>query len=69
MLLTQNERGCFSESFQLFGKDEVAELPNEVKPKGNYLVTFNASQLTSGVYFYKISAGSFNQTKKMILVK
>jgi parallel beta-helix repeat protein len=53
--------------------EEVADLLNETKPMGNYSVTFDASSatggLTSGVYFYKISAGSFIQTKKMILVK
>ena len=49
--------------------EEVAELLNETKPTGNYSVSFNASQLSSGVYFYKISAGNFIETKKMILMK
>jgi hypothetical protein len=49
--------------------EEVAELLNETKPAGNYSVSFNASSLTSGVYFYKISAGNFIETKKMILIK
>jgi hypothetical protein len=53
--------------------EEVAELVNETKQAGNYSVSIDASSatggLTSGVYFYKISAGSFIQTKKMILVK
>ncbi len=49
--------------------EEVAELLNETKPTGNYSVSFNASQLSSGVYFYKISAGSFSNSKKMVLLK
>ncbi len=49
--------------------EEVAELLNETKPAGNYSFTFNASTLTSGVYFYKISAGNFVETKKMMLIK
>jgi hypothetical protein len=43
---------------------EVATLVNEVKPAGAYTVPFNASNLASGVYFYKLQAGSFVQTKK-----
>ena len=49
--------------------EEVAELLNETKPADNYSVSFNASTLTSGVYFYKISAGNFVETKKMLLMK
>lgn len=48
---------------------EVATLVNEVKAAGAYTVPFNASNLSSGVYFYKLQAGSFVQTKKMMLVK
>ncbi|MBN8705634.1 MAG: T9SS type A sorting domain-containing protein [Bacteroidetes bacterium] len=48
---------------------EVATLVNERKPAGRYQVTFNAGYLSSGVYFYRIEAGSFVQTKKLILVK
>ncbi|MFA6978135.1 MAG: T9SS type A sorting domain-containing protein [Ignavibacteriaceae bacterium] len=47
----------------------VATLVNEVQPVGVHHVTFNASRLASGVYFYKIEAGAFNQTKKLILMK
>jgi hypothetical protein len=36
---------------------------------GKYSVDFNASKLTSGIYFYRITAGDYNETKKMILVK
>ncbi len=48
---------------------EVTSLVNEVKPVGNYEVNFNASNLTSGVYFYRMQAGNFVQAKKMILMK
>lgn len=48
---------------------EVATLVNEEKPAGVYEVTFDASRLSSGVYFYQLKAGSFIQTKKMILMK
>lgn len=48
---------------------KVASLVNEDKSAGTYNVDFNASNLTSGIYFYKISAGNFTETKKMILMK
>jgi hypothetical protein len=47
----------------------VADLVSETKPSGSYSVSFDASILTSGVYFYKISAGNFVCAKKMILIK
>jgi hypothetical protein len=49
--------------------NEVATLVNEEKPAGSYEVEFNAAGLSSGIYFYKLNAGSFVQTKKMILLK
>jgi len=49
--------------------EEVIELVNESKPAGNYSVPFDASGLASGIYLYKIIAGGFIQTRKMILVK
>ncbi len=49
--------------------NEVATLVNEEKSVGSYEVNFNASQLSSGVYFYKLNAGNFIETKKMILMK
>jgi hypothetical protein len=48
---------------------EVATLVNEFKTASSYQVDFNASKLASGVYFYTINAGSFTQTKKMMLLK
>ncbi len=49
--------------------NEVATLVNEFKPAGSYEENFNAAKLSSGVYFYKLIAGSFIETKKMILIK
>jgi probable HAF family extracellular repeat protein len=49
--------------------EEVAELLNETKPAGNYSVSLDSGLLTSGIYFYKITAGNFTQTKKMMLLK
>ena len=49
--------------------NEVAALVDEYKPAGKYEVEFNASSLASGIYFYRIQAGSFVDTKKMILLK
>ncbi len=48
---------------------EVATLVNEAKSPGYYSVNFNAVNLPSGLYFYKLTAGGFSQTKKMILMK
>ncbi len=54
--------------YDVLGK-EIATLVNEQKAPGNYEVKFDASMLSSGVYFYRIQAGSFYQVKKMILTK
>jgi len=48
---------------------EVATLVNEEKPVGEYELEFNGNGLTSGIYFYQLRAGSFVQTKKMLLLK
>jgi len=48
---------------------EVAVLVNESLSAGNYNIPFDASALSSGVYFYKLAAGNNTLTKKMILVK
>jgi hypothetical protein len=49
--------------------NEVSSLVNETKSAGTYEVEFNAAGLSSGIYYYTIQAGSFIETKKMILMK
>jgi len=54
--------------------NEVATLVNEYRDAGNYETEFNVAQesiptITSGVYFYQLKAGSFVETKKMILLR
>jgi vacuolar-type H+-ATPase catalytic subunit A/Vma1 len=45
------------------------EIVNNVQNAGNYNVDFNASNLSSGIYFYKIQAGNFSSIKKMVLLR
>ncbi|HSW55579.1 MAG TPA: T9SS type A sorting domain-containing protein, partial [Ignavibacteriaceae bacterium] len=55
--------------YDILGR-EVATLLNETKNAGSYEVDFNASQLSSGIYFYQLSVGNeFRQTKKLVLIK
>jgi len=54
--------------FDALGK-EVATLVNEEKTSRSYEVEFDGSNLSSGIYFYKLKAGNFFETKKMILLK
>ena len=54
--------------YDILGND-IATLVNEEKPVGEYEVEFDGQNLPSGVYFYQLKAGSFIQTKKMILLK
>jgi hypothetical protein len=54
--------------FNVIGK-EIATLVNEEKQAGNYQTEFNASNIPSGVYFYRIVAGNYSETKRMILLK
>jgi CubicO group peptidase (beta-lactamase class C family) len=49
--------------------NEIETLVNEEKPSGTYELTWNAVNLPSGVYFYRLKAGSFVETRKMILLK
>ena len=49
--------------------NEIATLVNEQKPADSYEVEFDASGLPSGIYFYRLQAGSFVEAKKMVLMK
>ena len=65
---TKQSQHVLLKVYDVLGR-EVATLVNEEKPAGNYEVTFDASELSSGIYFYKLQTGSFVQTKKMILLR
>jgi hypothetical protein len=54
--------------YDILGR-EVIKLVNEFKKAGRYTASFNGHNLSSGVYFYRIEAGEFVQSKKMVLVK
>jgi Secretion system C-terminal sorting domain len=54
--------------FDVLGR-EVATLVNKVQKAGEYTVDFDGSKLTSGVYFYKLTLGKYNEVKKMLLLK
>lgn len=54
--------------FDLLGK-EIATPVNEIKNAGDYSIIFNASKISSGVYYYKIVSGGFSDLKYMILIK
>ncbi|MBT8378410.1 MAG: T9SS type A sorting domain-containing protein [Ignavibacteria bacterium] len=49
--------------------NEIVALVNETKQADSYTVQFDPSELTSGIYFYRLQAGDFVETKKMILMK
>jgi len=54
--------------YNILGK-EVASLVNEEKCAGRYEVEFNGSNLGSGIYYYRLQAGEYSETKKMLLLK
>jgi len=54
--------------FDINGR-EIARLVNETQPAGCYSLIWNAGEIGSGIYFYRIQAGEFHQVKKMVLMK
>ena len=56
------------EIFDILGR-KVATIVNEEKPMGEYEVNFNSNNLSSGIYFYRLTTGSFTQIRKMQLIK
>ena len=54
--------------YDILGR-EVATLVNEFKPGGRYSVTFNAGNLSSGIYIYQLRSGSFVANKKLVLLR
>ncbi len=49
--------------------NELTTLVSKTKPSGNYKVSLDGSNLSSGVYFYRINAGNYQEVKKMMLIK
>jgi len=49
--------------------NEITTLVNEELQSGSYEAEFNASNYSSGIYFYTLQAGSFVETKKMLMLK
>jgi hypothetical protein len=47
----------------------IQTLVNEFKPSGYFSIDFDGSELSSGVYFYKIQSGNFVNVKRMVLIK
>ena len=54
--------------YDILGR-EVTTLVNEEKQRGNHVVKFNASNIASGIYFYRMQVGNFAETKKTILLR
>ena len=54
--------------FDLLGKEVATVLNSDLQP-GSYEFTFDGSMLTTGVYFYRLTCGSFSQVKKMMIIK
>ncbi len=55
--------------YNVLGQKVATLVNNKLEHAGNYKVTFNASSLPSGIYFYTLQAGSFRATKKMVVLK
>lgn len=54
--------------YDLLGK-EITTLVNETQEAGSYKSSFDASNLSNGVYYYKLQSGAYVETKKMLLIK
>jgi len=64
-----NNAGYVSlEVYNMLGK-RVARLVNEIQSAGSHTATFDATGMPSGVYYYKLQAGAYSETKKMLLIK
>ncbi|MBM4167336.1 MAG: T9SS type A sorting domain-containing protein, partial [Ignavibacteria bacterium] len=55
--------------YNVLGQEVATLLNNEQLEEGTHEIQFDATHLSSGIYFYRLRAGTFLETKKMILVK
>jgi hypothetical protein len=55
--------------YDILGREVAVILQDKERDAGSFSVIFDGSKLTSGVYFYRLSAGAYNETKKMIIIK
>lgn len=55
--------------YDILGREVIRVVNNEFKQPGRYMVEFNGTNFASGVYFYRIEAGDYVNSKKMVLVK
>jgi hypothetical protein len=69
--ITKGDLGGFPIKLIIYNSlgQEITTLVNEQLKPGVYEVEWNAANYPSGIYFYKLSAGDFNETKKMVLIK
>ena len=67
--LKENYNGIVNISVYDINGKHIQILVNEVQPTGSYNVTFNAGDLASGIYYYRIITKDFKITRKMILIK
>ena len=56
------------EIYDILGR-KISTLVNKIQKAGNHSVVFNGGNLASGIYFYRLSAGNFIETKKLVLLK
>lgn len=55
--------------YDILGREIEKLVDNQLRPAGEYSVTFNANNLPSGVYYYKMQAGEYSDVRKMMLIK
>ncbi|HJY63939.1 MAG TPA: T9SS type A sorting domain-containing protein, partial [Ignavibacteria bacterium] len=55
--------------YNILGEQVVTLVNNEFKQAGRYYIAFNGTNLSSGIYFYSITAGDYRESRKMVLVK
>jgi hypothetical protein len=55
--------------YDVLGKEVTTLVNNEMKTKGTYSLQFNASGLSSGIYFYRLESGTNAQVKRLVIIK